>query len=138
MIYFIQGEITKKIKIGHTDNIILEDRLQPIRSSSPDKIMFLGGMPGDRSLESTLKKRFNKFNSHGEWFFENNDLYSFISNNCIFNEDILSIVIEEINQGNIDYKVAKSLGESDIKEIQRKIINTALNNIWETVSIPIE
>src|SRR5438552_3907269 len=70
MIYFIQGEITKLIKIGYTKSRKeLWGRFYIMQIGSPDKLNVLGVIVGGtRRKEKELHKRFEHLNIRGEWF----------------------------------------------------------------------
>lgn len=53
MIYFIQAEQTKKIKIGFTKKWIAK-LISSMRSESPDTLVFLGGIASNRLEEKLL------------------------------------------------------------------------------------
>lgn len=70
-VYFIQGRITKVIKIGITSNIY--QRLSSFKCDSADEVDVLACIPLDSPLQSTaieryLHKRFDQFRHHGEWY----------------------------------------------------------------------
>lgn len=76
MLYFIQGDISKNIKIGIT-NIDVENRMYHLQSS--DMLTCLKIVPHWSSEEErVLHKRFAHIRSHGEWFKPDNDLINFI------------------------------------------------------------
>jgi len=75
-IYFIQGELTKLIKIGFTSD--LKKRLESFEYCSPDKLILLGFMPGDEKMEAKLHNTFKRYHHHGEWFRPNKKLFEFI------------------------------------------------------------
>lgn len=67
-VYFIQGEKTKLIKIGVSDNA--RARLTHMQAHSPDKLVLLGVIVCERRgvTEKELHERFAKSRLHGEWF----------------------------------------------------------------------
>jgi len=73
--YFIQGEVTKLIKIGKAKDI--DRRLKNLQCGSPDNLVILKSYRGD--AEKTLHKVFSSIRLHGEWFFPHPDLLEFIS-----------------------------------------------------------
>jgi len=77
MIYFIQGTITKNIKIGQTDRTGKDflNRLQNIQSSDP--LIVLGVVP-DSNEELHYQTLFKHLWSHGEWFKPDRYLLAFI------------------------------------------------------------
>ena len=77
--YFIQGELTRRIKIGKT-TLLPQDRLKQHQIGSPDKLILLATMDGDREAE--LHTEFSSYLVHGEWFSPEPRLLDFIKNNC--------------------------------------------------------
>jgi hypothetical protein len=74
--YFVQGTLTKNIKIGKTEDG-LPNRLGKLQGSSPDILVCLTTVFGDR--EHAYHIRFNHLWSHGEWFKPGQDLLDFIA-----------------------------------------------------------
>jgi hypothetical protein len=74
-IYFIQGTVTKNIKIGRTVRDI-QKRLNEMQSSDP--LVCLKITKGDKDDERLLHDRFKHAWSHGEWFKPTPDLLNFI------------------------------------------------------------
>lgn len=56
------------IKIGFSDN--LRQRVNGIISSVPVPVVFVGHMPGDKSVEAHFHERFAEHRFSGEWFVE--------------------------------------------------------------------
>lgn len=79
MVYFIQGRITKNIKIGHTKRDDLSGRLQELQSASPDQLNLLLVIEGDKRFEWSLHRRFAKYRLHGEWFSPSSELLQAIA-----------------------------------------------------------
>lgn len=136
VIYFIHGETTKKIKIGFTDAPIFEGRFQPMKSSSPDRLSFLGGMPGDRGIERELHKKFQSCHSHGEWYFESKEIYDFVDDNCIKDMNAFEVVLPEIENGDVSWEEALSMTNDDIEEMQKARISKAFKGLWRGIKAP--
>ncbi len=68
MIYFIQSENDKRIKIGHSENPVA--RLKQLRtgSSTPKPYILLAVQPGGPKKEAEMKSKFKQYLSHNEWF----------------------------------------------------------------------
>jgi hypothetical protein len=66
MIYFIQSNDNRYIKIGKANNPV--KRLAALQTNSPHRLKLLAVMPGDYEEESLLHKRFAVFRTQGEWF----------------------------------------------------------------------
>lgn len=77
--YFIQGEQTKLVKIGKTRDSCPCKRCLSCQTGSPDKLIVLGFLVGDKEKE--LHNRFKMFWSHGEWFYPEPELLEFIRQN---------------------------------------------------------
>ena len=74
MVYFLQGVVTKRIKIGSTKD--LHRRMVWMQSS--DELVCLATMPGGAAEEHALQRRFQHLWSHGEWFEPGFELLMFI------------------------------------------------------------
>ena len=66
MIYFAQNTLTKKIKIGYSQNV--KKRRSGLQTSAGEEIVVLGTIYGVRIDEQELHERFARFRLHGEWF----------------------------------------------------------------------
>lgn len=76
-IYFVQGEVTKNVKIGFTRNHP-EQRIKTLQIGSPDRLQLLGWCYGRRTAEGTLHNRFAPRRLFGEWFACSPELLTFI------------------------------------------------------------
>lgn len=76
MIYFVQGTITKHIKIGFTSRPFIY-RFKSLMSSDP--LVCLKTMEGDALVEAQLHQRFVANRIHGEWFQPSKELLAFIA-----------------------------------------------------------
>ncbi len=113
LVYFIQGEITKRIKIGQT-NCTVEERMRRLQTGSPDKLVLLGGYLGFEYSEIKLHNMFGQFRLHGEWFSPEKEITDFIKNKCLLNTTALYYVYHEIEKGNMSYEEALALGEEEL------------------------
>jgi len=75
-VYFIQGTISKNIKIGHTTKT-MRQRLRGIQSSDP--LVVLKTIPGTKEDESRLHIAFRDAHSHREWFRPTEALLAYIN-----------------------------------------------------------
>lgn len=66
-IYFIRGEQTRLIKIGHSGWDV-KKRLARIQAYSPDKLTLLWHYTAPDEHEFDLHWHFRKVRAHGEWF----------------------------------------------------------------------
>ena len=86
VVYFIQGEITKLVKIGVVGEGSLELRLRALKCGSPDLLQVVGvvgiGSVESRSLERELHDRFAGIRKHGEWFEPTQELLEMIGRLC--------------------------------------------------------
>jgi hypothetical protein len=74
--YFIQGELTGLIKIGHTRGIATS-RLSQLQPNSPDKLKILKVV--DQDMERFLHSMFEHQRAHGEWFRPSGGLLTLIN-----------------------------------------------------------
>lgn len=113
MIYFVQGEITRRIKIGFTTRFI-HSRLGSLQIGSPDKLIFRGAHPGDERTEYGLHQRFRGAHSHGEWFHETDDLSQYVSLHCIHHMEIAQSVDSLVSSGTELYEQLLHLDHEEI------------------------
>lgn len=78
MVYFIQGELTRLVKIGKTGNRNALSRLGAMQGGSPDKLILLGTIPGHHAEEQWLHEYFSKYRAHREWFNPDPDMMKMI------------------------------------------------------------
>ena len=77
VVYFVQGEVTRRIKIGETDNLI--ERITNLRGSqSSEKLTVLGWMEADENTERELHDQFAGDRAHKEWFYNTVAILQFI------------------------------------------------------------
>ena len=83
MVYFIQGKITKLIKIGRVDRVAKNPvalRIKELQVGSPDELVVLLCIPEwNKKEESFLHKKFAHLRVHGEWFKLEQELLDFIT-----------------------------------------------------------
>ncbi len=77
MVYFIQAEQSRLIKIGKANQVYR--RLQTLQTGSPEKLRILMTLPTD--AEKTYHMQFADSRVHGEWFQPSDTLLSFIHEN---------------------------------------------------------
>jgi hypothetical protein len=76
MVYFIQGNKTRLVKIGQTTN--LTKRLRALQAHSPDQLYVLATIP-DEKADAPYHLRFREsWAGHGEWFNPSPELMAFI------------------------------------------------------------
>lgn len=75
-IYFLQNGRRKLVKIGFSGDHI--SRIDSLQSATPDKLKLLATLPGSRTLEAELHKRFAKYHVQGEWFSVEGELAKYI------------------------------------------------------------
>ncbi len=66
MIYFIQNENTKAIKIGYS--IDVQKRLAQLQTAVAERLILIGQIPGEITDERDLHERFRDHHVRGEWF----------------------------------------------------------------------
>lgn len=115
MIYFLQGEITRRIKIGFTTRFI-HSRMGALQIGSPDKLVFLGAHPGDERTEYELHNRFREVYSHGEWFNESQELAQYIEQYCIHDMEVAHSVDSLVSAGVTPYEALLKLDYKEINE----------------------
>lgn len=77
MIYFIGTQT--HVKIGYVgDPKRLEARLKALQTGNPQPLTLLATMPGNRSDELALHRRWNHLRTSGEWFKLTPELHTFI------------------------------------------------------------
>lgn len=81
MIYFIQNEVTRNIKIGTSSNP--EKRLQSLQTASAENLVILGIIDGGVQEEKKLHIMFAQHRLRGEWFLENDELVDYIKEDNI-------------------------------------------------------
>lgn len=75
-IYFIRAGDGGDIKIGHAHNV--ERRLKNLQVAQADHLQVLLTIPGDRSFEKRLHRKFSRSHIRGEWFRPTKALLRFI------------------------------------------------------------
>ena len=75
MVYFIQGEQTKRIKIGKADGVLT--RLKGLQCGSPDRLTVLKVLTGE-SNDRAYHNQFRADQVYGEWFSPSDALLAFI------------------------------------------------------------
>lgn len=115
MIYFLQGEITRRIKIGFTERFI-HNRMSALQIGSPDKLIFLGARPGDERTEYELHNKFRVVYSHGEWFNESQELTRYIEQYCIHDMEVAHSADSLVSAGVATYEALLRLEYKEIGE----------------------
>lgn len=127
MIYFVKAEITKRIKIGYTTQWF-DILLSSMQSNSPEKLTFLGGLVGSRELEKDIRNSFRENLSHGEWYNESKEIYSFIKANCLKDNFSFDWICESILENCISFEDAQQLYDLKIKELSKMRIKHAFDH----------
>jgi len=76
-VYFVQGEISRHIKIGYTSKEP-KVRLCQLQVGSSEKLHLLGAFWGNEDVEQFTQAKWRKNRIHGEWFEESPELLEFI------------------------------------------------------------
>ncbi len=116
MIYFIQGEITRRIKIGFTKGFI-EARLNALQIGSPDKLNIVAAQLGNEKDEHQLHIKFDQHRSHGEWFFECDEVFDYIEEYCFKDKDLIQSVQMLEKQSLITKEEAFTKSPEEIKDM---------------------
>ncbi|MEC4747061.1 GIY-YIG nuclease family protein [Methylomicrobium sp. Wu6] len=125
MIYFLQGKITRRIKIGFTTRFI-HKRIGALQIGSPDTLVFLGAHPGDKRTEYELHNKFRETYSHGEWFNESLELTQYIEQYCIQDMEVAHSVDSLVSDGVATYENLLGL---DYKEINESYMSDLANKL---------
>jgi hypothetical protein len=75
-VYFIQGELTRLIKIGYAR--VINSRMTLLQCGSPDVLRLVWHYEAPQSHEAELHRIFASARAHGEWFRPEADLVNFI------------------------------------------------------------
>lgn len=78
MIYFIQDQDNKRIKIGESDDPTNRIKQILTASSAVNGCEILAVIPGGKKREDELHNKFQKYHSHREWFSESQELVEYI------------------------------------------------------------
>lgn len=113
LIYFVQGEITKKIKIGKT-NYTVEERLRNLQTGSPDKLLLIGVSFEPFSSEESLHLEFNEFRLHGEWFEPDESILDYVNRRCFKSSEALYHAYFEIINGCMTHDEALAMNPSEL------------------------
>lgn len=79
VVYFLQAEYTRLIKVGTCHKDRLGQRVDELRRMSPVALEFLASVQGGQPLEAEFHRRFQDARQHGEWFRPVPDLLIFIA-----------------------------------------------------------
>jgi hypothetical protein len=79
LIYFIQGKLLRKIKIGFTRYISVESRLRSLQTACSEPLSVIGVLDGSYKKECSIHKRFKTCHFRGEWFEPAPKLMAFIA-----------------------------------------------------------
>lgn len=85
-VYFIRG--SDKVKIGFTSDKPVK-RIKSLQTGSPVKLSLIGYIFDDNAcqLETELHHNFEKYHSHGEWYFYSDEIRQYIIHNIDDNTD---------------------------------------------------
>jgi hypothetical protein len=75
-VYFIQGEITKNIKIGFSDDPKI--RIKGHQTGSGEKLDLLKAVKGCKADETEIHNKFKHLKIRGEWFRPEKELFEYI------------------------------------------------------------
>ncbi len=127
--YFIQGEITQRIKIGKTTTAVSE-RIRNLQAGSPDKLKLLGVCFGPKRTERYLHSLFSEHRLHGEWFSPSKGIMEFISNNCIHDESAFYHIYRRISHGELTFDEALGIGTPRLMEIADRHNDEVMKNMY--------
>ncbi len=95
MIYFIQGETTKLIKIGYSRNPIR--RFKKLKRTNSEDLRLLRIIRGTRADEASLHNKFKSLRKHNEWFNPNREMINYMREQDLIT-DIKEEGIKELSQ----------------------------------------
>ena len=75
-VYFVQGEYTRLIKIGMTEN--MEKRFKTLQACSPDTLQILALIKTNQG-DGVYLREFDDYRVHGEWFRPTDELMEFLA-----------------------------------------------------------
>jgi hypothetical protein len=78
LIYFVESPESNCVKIGLSQYHTLPLRLSQLQTGNPNRLHFIGTIPGDAVLESMIHDVFRKHRMRAEWFRLEGDLAKFI------------------------------------------------------------
>lgn len=78
MIYIIQAQITKAIRIGHC-TMSIEKKMKELQKECPESLILLHELEGTQDTKVILHYRFASSHMHDEWFKYSDELAKFIS-----------------------------------------------------------
>ena len=79
MIYFIQTDTTKAVKIGYTrSRRTLKTRLQALQTATPETLTVLKLIRGTKHDEAEIHHRFRRSHIRGEWYKASRALLKYI------------------------------------------------------------
>lgn len=97
-VYFAQEELSGRIKIGWTRNLV--QRRQRLRTDSPGPVIILGTLPGGSKTEKRLHHHFATYRRHGEWFEPHPALLRGIAQLLLLKGDQARTVLDELKRRN--------------------------------------
>lgn len=70
LIYFVQAESSRAVKIGKTSGYRLRDRISQLQTSTPERLYIcrLVRADGHEDLEGAIHRELAEFRIRGEWF----------------------------------------------------------------------
>lgn len=77
VVYFVQAEVSRNIKIGYTR--ALAARLSTLRTSTADRLHLIGAVLGNEVFEKALHREFRDIRVSREWFRETPELLARIA-----------------------------------------------------------
>jgi len=75
-VYFIYAKKARRIKIGYSNNP--KKRICSIQTASPESLIQLAILDGERELEQAIHLHFHHLRENGEWFRAEGELFEWI------------------------------------------------------------
>lgn len=123
MIYFVKQGRTGAIKIGYTNGDV-KVRLAALQTASPERLILLGCVEGNRDTEKQPHQFFSAHKLNGEWYKPSKFIMDYILG-AILNKDIKHVYLDYFN---FKGKTLNEIMEPIEKEIITKTLRECKNN----------
>lgn len=128
VVYFIQGKLTQRIKIGATQGLI-DERIKSLQTGSPDELVFLGAYLGEEFTENELHDFFSEARLHGEWFEPTIAIKQFILKYCVTDLSSSLYVYQQIQSGKMSLEQAIQVGSKNLANRYEKYLSDVTASI---------
>jgi len=127
MIYFLQPAGQTHIKIGYTKD--LKRRINELQTSCPYKLVLLGMIEGDISIEQHIHKHLQHYRLGGEWFRGTNFVIEYIKHYPNYQPTHIATIQHERTDGKREKVTTRtpSTQLSKLMIIEKELIGKMLN-----------